>query len=389
VGGIAEEFCARARRYGPCTGAGAMRTLVSLSLSLVAVSAALVGCSSSSEEVAPVEDEAAAIARGDSLVLEMAIAESKVVFGSRLESFRIKSGAESSPCRERAFHLTSAKSLFEAGWSPERAADFSEKADGARFHDYVLASCRDASSEVLAWFGKERDIELSVGDTLLDEDYRPASLPLLLRHRALPGGAPAYYACSSAFRKTQTGETENAKRFAIEVTCKKRAAPTAKELGPIEFVSNPGPYAAVASYKPWMLPAVPSTPASFQAVKAALVDKVPAGTYAGAMSTLTKGCNLRVDVDGDKLVIEHVIQSSRRKRRIEVTADKVLGFASGDVYADPIRVEGTPTGTFAAVEVDDGKGGSEVIRFEKNTNAEGRIVRIDGAEAYCRRLATP
>lgn len=342
------------------------------------------GCASEASE--PAGEDESAIGSGASLTLEMSIAESKVVFDSRLEGFRIKSGADAVPCREQDVSLTSKPSLYAAGWSPEKAADFAEGVSGARYRNYPFASCRDAGTEVLAWFGKERDIELSIGDTLVSEDYSASRLPLLLRHVSLASGEATYYACNGNFAKTLTGETENAKRYDIAVTCRRRAAPSKAQLGPIDFVTNPGPYAALASYRPWLLPAVPATAEKFESVRAALLAKVPAGKYTGAMSTLAKGCNLTVEKTEGGLVLEHVIQSSRRKRRIELKAEALLGFVEGDLFADPIRAEGAPVGRFAAAEFSDGKGDSIVVRFEKNDGLDGKIVRVDGVTSYCRRL---
>lgn len=108
--------------------------------------------------------------------------------------------------------------------------------------------------------------------------------------------------------------------------------------------------------------------------------------FKGAMSTLGKTCKLAVSKTADGLLVEHTIESSNRTRRLELKADALLGFVEGDVFADPIRISGEATGTFAAAEFKDDNGESVVVRFEKNTNVEGQIVRIDGSEAYCRRL---
>lgn len=35
------------------------------------------------------------------------------------------------------------------------------------------------------------------------------------------------------------------------------------------------------------------------------------------------------------------------------------------------------------------RGESVVVRFEKNDDLEGLVVRIDGSEAHCRRLVKP
>ncbi len=348
-----------------------------------------VGCASA--EADPAEsDQADAITRGRTLTLEMTISESKVVYSSRLESFRVTSGAESAPCREAAFGLSSKPSLYDEGWAPEKAAEFSDSIAGATYRSYSLATCRDAGTEVLAWFGSERDIELSVGDQLLASDYDPARLPLLLRHTALGRqGEPGYYECKGAFQKTLVAESANAKRFDVRVSCTGRRAPTKKQLGPVDFLTNPGPFASVVTYKPWMLPAVEATPERFASVRAALLAKVAEGSYEGAMSTLAKKCGLAVRATEDALVVEHTIESSRRTRRLELKAGDLLGFVEGDLHHDPIRPDGPAEGTFAAAEFRDGKGGSVVVRFEQGAGLDDQVVRINGPEAYCRRLAKP
>lgn len=362
-----------------------MRTSACSVLGLLVLSSLAGGCAAEPRD--ETEDGSDAISSGASLTLEMSIAQSKVVYSSNVESFRMRSGAEAAPCRAVRFGLTSPRSLYDAGWSPDRAADFAESAPGARFRDYVLASCRDANTETLAWFGKGRSIELPLEDTLVRDDYRASELPLLVRHVALAGGQATYYTCDGAFRRSVTGETATEKRFDVSVSCRRTSAPTKAELGPVDFLTSPGPYAAVASYRPWMLPAVAATPESFRAVRAALLAKVPAGRYTGAMSTLSKTCGLSLDSAGEGLVIEHETRSSNRTRRLELKAETLRGFVEGELFADPIRAEGAPVGTFAAAEFDDGKGGSVVVRFEQQTGLDGRIVRFDGGNLYCRRLS--
>jgi hypothetical protein len=315
------------------------------------------------------------------------IAESKVVFSSKVESFGVKDGASLDlPCETRSFYLNSKPSLY-AGWSPESAAAFSEDVAGSKFREYQTASCRNADTHVFGWFAKERELEFTVPEQLLNEKYKPAKLPLMLQIAPLGSGAPTYYACNGAFKKTLIGETDNAKRFDIEASCKRRSAPTDGELGPIDFINAPGPYAALASYKPWMLPPVASTKANFERIRNALLAKVAEGKYSGAMSTLSKRCDLEVNATADGLSIDHTIQSSQRTRHLELKADNLLGFVEGDLYPDPIRVSGTPQGKFAAAEFRDSKGESVVVRFEENNTLDGLVVRIDGSETYCRRLA--
>lgn len=350
-----------------------------------------VGCGEASTSEAPAgspdtSDEE--VNSGAALKVYVRIAESKIVFSSRVDSFGVKGASLDLPCRTRAWYLSSKPSLYrEGGWSPAKAADFSEDLPDSDLHEYVLATCRDAETNIVGWFAKEREYEFTVPEQLLDEDYKPAQMPLILQQTKLGSDTATYFSCAGAFQKKLIKETENAKHFDIEMTCRKRAAPSKGELGPIDFMNAPGPYAAVASYKPWALPPVASNKQNFEKVKSALLAHVPAGNYSGAMSTLGKACGLEIVADGDKLLVNHTIKSSNRTRRLVLEPSKLLGFTEGDVFEDPIRVGGEVTGKFAAAEFKDDKGESVVVRFEKNTNLEGQIVRIDGAEAYCRRLA--
>jgi hypothetical protein len=346
------------------------------------------GCSSGSADDAGDDQGALEHERsGDGVSLHLAIAESKVVFDSKVESFNVAgAAAQALPCRDRGFHMTSKKTLYASGWSPDDAASFAENVDGAAFRDYVYASCRDAKSEVFAWFGKSFDIELSVSERLLDEDYKPAHDPLLLRQAAIGSGAPKYYSCDADFQKKLVSETENAKHYDISVACKARSAPTKAELGPADFVAKPGPYAAVASYNDWALPSVESSDSSFERVRSAFVGKVPEGTYSGAMSTLSKTCKMHVQKTAEGLAVDHTIDSSNRTRHLDLRAADLLGFVEGDLFDDPIRVTAQKVGKFAAAEFKDGKGGSFVVRFEDNTTLDAKVVRINGSEAYCRRL---
>jgi hypothetical protein len=135
-----------------------------------------------------------------------------------------------------------------------------------------------------------------------------------------------------------------------------------------------------------MLPAVQSNAATLEKVRTALLAKVPDGKYAGAMSTLSKLCQLDVKKTSDGLDVDHTIVSSNRTRHLQLRAEDLLGFVEGDVYSDPIRITGEKIGKFAAAEFKDDKGGSFIVRFEQNTNADAKIVRINGSDAYCRRL---
>lgn len=344
-----------------------------------------VGCSASTEgDDAAASDEQAATAA--TIDFALTIAESKEVFSSHVLSFAVRgAGGMDLPCRDRSFFLTSKPSLY-AGWSPADAASFSEDASGADFREYIFASCRDAGTQALAWFGKEREYELTVSEQLLDKDYQPSKLPLLVQLQKLGTNASTYYSCASDFEKTLVAESPTAKKFDIALSCKKVNAPSKGQLGPIDFISSPGPYSTIASYREWMLPAVASSPENLAKVRDDLFAKVGEGTYSGAMSTLSKKCEIKIAKTADGLVVDHTIVSSHRTRHLELKASDLLGVTEGDVYADPIRITGTPQGKFVAAEFRDEKGESLTIRFEKNDALDGQIVRINGSEAYCRRL---
>lgn len=105
------------------------------------------------------------------------------------------------------------------------------------------------------------------------------------------------------------------------------------------------------------------------------------------MSTLTKTCKMKVQKTAEGLTVDHTIVNGDRTRHLELKAADLVGFVEGELYADPIRVKGEPTGKFAAAEFRDTKGGSFVVRFEDNATLDATVVRINGSEAYCRRLA--
>jgi hypothetical protein len=315
------------------------------------------------------------------------IAESKIHFTSRVESFGVKSGAALDlPCENRVVSFTSKPNLYDKGWTPEAAPDFDESVPGAKYKAYLFSSCRNAETQVFGWFAQEREYEFTVPEQLLDKKYSPKAMPLVLQYVPLGKGTPSYYACDADFTKKKVGETVNETTFEIGVSCKKRRAPTKAQMGPIDFVNNPGSYAAVSSYNAWMLPPVASTQENVDRARDALISKVAAGKYSGVMSSLSKLCGLEIKETPMGLSIDHTIKSGNRVRHLELNAENILGFIEGDLYKDPLRVTGAPQGTFAAVEFRDNKGASTVVRFEQNTSLDALVVRIDGSEAYCRRL---
>jgi hypothetical protein len=354
---------------------------------LVAVVGAA-GCSAEPSADATAVGDMAETDAPTTLTLSMTVADSKVDFGTHVEAFAVTGARSLSlPCRNAAFALTSKPSLYDEGWSPDEYAKFADDVAGAKYRDYVFASCRDGSTQAIGWFARSRDVELSVTDQLLDEDYDATKLPLVIQLTSIGSDdPPAYYSCGGSFEKKLVEETDDASRYDISVTCKKRREPTKSQLGPVDFVAQPGAYAAVASYDGWTLPAVASTKASFSRVKDALLAAVPEGEYSGAMSTLSKLCDLDIRATSDGLVVDHTIESSNRTRHLELQADDLLGFVEGDLYADPVRPKGDATGTFAAAELRDADGGSFVVRFEHNDGRDAEVVRINGSEAYCRRL---
>jgi hypothetical protein len=346
-----------------------------------------VGCAPSEPSDDSVEGEEALSNGPTKLDVYVKIAESKVVYSSRVESFGVKDGASLNlPCQNRAVSLTSKPKLYDNGWTPEAAPEFAESVQGARYEAYLFSSCRNADTQVFGWFAKAREYEFTVPEQLLYDDYSPREMPLVLQYATLGSGTPTYYTCDADFTKTQVGETETEKKFEIGVSCKKRRAPTKAQMGPIDFVNNPGSYAAVASYNAWMLPPVASTQANLDRARQALFGKIPEGKYSGAMSTLTKLCGLEIKATPTGFSVDHTIKSSNRVRHLELKAEDLLGFVEGDLYTDPIRVTGAPAGKFVAAEFKDNKGESTVIRFEQNTGLDSLVVRIDGSEAYCRRL---
>jgi hypothetical protein len=362
-----------------------MKTLHGSLGGYLAISLLTFGCASSDSD-ADVGGQAEAVTGPATLHVSLTIAESKVVFSSHVEAFAVNDGQNLNlPCRDQSFSMTSKPSLY-SGWSPASVDTFSAEVAGAKFREHPFASCRNPDTQVLGWFGKERDIEFIPSEQLLDKDYDAVKLPLLLQMKVLGSSSATYYSCNGAFKKTLIGESDNAKRFNISVACKSVAAPSHGQLGPIDFITSPGPYAAVATYRGWMLPAVASSQANFDRVRDALLANVPAERYSGAMRTLSSLCDLTVETKGDALVVDHTIKSSGHTRHLELKAEDLLGFAEGDLFSDPLRVRGEPTGTFAAAEFRDSKGDSFVLRFEQNTTLDARVMRINGSETSCRRL---
>jgi hypothetical protein len=197
------------------------RSVLLSSLLLLAVTAA--GCVEPSSSDAETEDDEVNAA---SLKVYLKIAESKIVYTSHTESFGVRGTNLDLGCRTRAWYMSSKPSLYDNGWSVAKAGDFSEDHPDADLKEYILATCRDADTQIIGWFGKHREYEFTVPEQLLDDDYKASRLPLILQQSKLDGsGTPQYYTCNGAFSKKLLGETANAKHYDIEVKCKKREAP--------------------------------------------------------------------------------------------------------------------------------------------------------------------
>lgn len=347
-----------------------------------AMLASAVGCAGTMDGVAEAEANATDPA---SLDFKLTVDEFKRVDNSDTKSFEVEgAAAKALPCRNRAFSLVSKPSLRD-GWDPAKADAFLESVPGSANREYIFASCRDAEREVLAWYGKERRFEFNVGEQMRQKDYDPKKVPLLLRLRTIGNSAATHYACDSAPARKPIKDTEDATRVELSYTCKKTAAPSKGVSGPIDFMSDPGPFAAVASFSDWMLPAVQSDERNFAKARDALFKMIGEGTYTGAMKDLDNVCELTIKKTGDALIIDHTTKSSNRLRHLELTAKDLLGFAEGDLFKNNLRVEGPKVGTFVAAEFQDKKGDSFNLRFEANDGLDKQIVRIDRS-TFCRRL---
>lgn len=344
------------------------------------------GCASDTEGAEAEQD----LAAPSTVQLELEIYENpRAIGGAGVLSFSAKVRSGSLPCKDQRFSLKSRPSVFD-GWSPENAAAFSKAVPGAEARGYAFSSCRNAEEAVHAWFTKATRLDHSVdGQLAASRDYVASENPIQLAYQNLSTGALAYYQCSVPAKKDLVRTEGTATVYALTVSCTSKRTPKANERGPLDFRMNPGPYAAVMSYYGQMLPPVAATPAAFAKVQASLLGYVGPGTKRGAMRTLSNECTLKVESSQNMLTLEHTTVSSGRVRRVELKAEDLLGFVEGDVFSDPLEAEGTVQGRFAAAQFRDPRDaetGTLTVRFERNTNAEGQFVRINGSTTYCRRL---
>lgn len=323
------------------------------------------------------------------LQLRIVQRDSKVTFASKTMRFLMTVGsgvsANTIECRDRGAWMQDMNQDLLKGWKPE-AATSNPKAKG----EYIqIASCRSAKMEAIGWFGIPREYTFNISEQLQQKDYQPAALPLQMRLRETSGGEH-YYSCSTGLSRWKTGEGHGYDEFTVTVACDPIAKLAAAQTGIPDFLTTPGPYAAIAGYRLWPLPWTAGTKQNFDSVAGELLKLVPAGTYSGAMSTLGKTCELKIERIARGLKITHVIEASKtssksRTRVVELSPEALIGSAEGDVFKDPIRIN-EPAGKMVAAEFRKDPVNSLYVMFEKRTDGDGLVVRINGPEAYCRRL---
>lgn len=321
--------------------------------------------------------------------LNIVIQESKVLFISRVQEYDLKVrgshvGDLGLPCRSRSFFLLGGGSLYK-GWNPAKARENDDET--GKMHEYIISTCRNRDIEGLLWFEKPRDIEHNVPEQLAYEDFEPSKNNLLVQIRSIKDSKKSFYRCGQKVKKELLKAGEKSNTYRLTAKCE-AAEVTEKLRGPVDFVNNPGAFAAKASYRGWMLPSVASDSASFEKASKNLLTHVPSGKYSGVMKTLGKTCDIEISVKDGVLSLTHTMTATAKPitRRLSFKAENLIGAVSGDVYEDPIRIEDKAVGRFAAAEFVNEKNEITILRFEKNTNKEGLIVRIDGSESYCRRL---
>lgn len=336
----------------------------------------------------------------ESAEIHLTVKDSKIFFSQKAENFNIQfdSGKKQEifDCRNRGIYLSVGQNLLE-GWDPHDFGyeDFKkdETAHNA-YGQYYFYSCRDQNTQVLLWYQDQKSIgNISaefwgeIDHFFIQDDFDNSKHELVVEKRDLLNDKAQYFSCKEKVTKKQIGETEKYVAYDVATECKELES--FKKTGLTDFIYSPGVFAAYNSYRPQILPPVASTKSNFEKVTEAFLAKIPEGRYSGIMSAGTKTCDLEVSLKKDVLTVKHTITSSAkpRTRILEFTAADLIGFVEGDVYEDPIRVEETAIGTFSAAEFINPKNGESIwIRFEKNENREGQILRINGSEAYCRRL---
>ncbi len=323
--------------------------------------------------------------------LDLEIHEGKITFWNKVEKFKFLPGADALVqlgCRNQDFYLTSVESLYK-GWDVANAFDYRDSFPGADFREYTFADCRNKDSQAFLWFPKERDNELTIPDELLEDDYDSTQLPLNVQLWNLVDGSKKYFKCAGERSKEYVSENEEFKIFNVKVDCAPVDTIAKKLRGPIDFTSEPGPYGAPGSYRGRMLPPLAPTTENLVKITQALLAKIPAGKYAGKMSTLTKLCEVEIKLTNDALEITHTTITSsgtRRERKLSLKAEDILGFTEGDLFEDLNGIEGDPVGKYSAGEFREPKKAPVSVRFEQNDGLDGKVLRINGATTYCRRL---
>lgn len=325
----------------------------------------------------------------DDLSFSLVIRESKLVYDSHVVAFAaelksVGTQKESVECRDSSSYLLDVPVDLRSGW--DSTPGWTGGRAAPRNQESVIVTCRNQKYEIMGWFAEARDTELLVSDELVSKDYSPAKLPLLVRVKSSQG--VQFFSCGSKFVKTLTGETANYTEHTISEACSPIRDLAKKDTGIVDFVSAPGSFAAVAAYRQWPLPWQPITSKTFEATVDSLLKNVPAGEYSGAMASLGKTCDLKIERLPGKLKVTHTMTSTSRPRvrTLEITADSMLGAAEGPVFKDPNRVLPDDSGRMAAIEFKKDSRSSSHMMFEKRTDLDGLVVRLNGSEMYCRRL---
>lgn len=312
--------------------------------------------------------------------------DSKILYISKTMSFSIliKDGAKSRSvtCRDSSSYIPDFGQDLLKGWDPAQALATTR----VGLQSFSVADCRTNDLEILGWFPNATEDDYIVSEQLVRKDYKPAKQPLALRVRTAKGETQMY-SCMKNFTRKKTGEGENYIEFTVNQACERISDVPASQTGMIDFITTPGPFAAIAGYRGWQLPWLERTEKNFEKSIDALLAQVPAGTYGGVMSTLSKTCDVKIERTPGKLTITHTINSSKRKRTVELVAANLLGAAEGPVFKDPIRVSASEMGRMAAAEFEN-KGKSLFVMFENRTDSDGQVARLNGSEAYCRRLVS-
>jgi hypothetical protein len=319
------------------------------------------------------------------LELQLKIEKSKESYSSAVTGFSTKfivDGIEKTMiCQNlKGYALDLNQNLYQ-GW------DVNKTPQAGPSFELNMMSCRDSEHEILGWFSRGRQYMSSVSGELLNENYLPVQNPLMMRLRSADNSMK-YFKCDSGIFRTKTGETDRVEKFEISESCTPIADLPANKTGHPDFITNHGAYAAISAYREIRLPWAPRTVSKFNEVVDALLEKIPAGTYNGIMTTNAKTCQVTITRGDNKLTVKHVMTATPRRntQSLELVPEKLHGFATGNVYQNPIQAHSQVRGTMAAGEFRFAEKGSKFFMFEKRADLDGLVLRVDGSNLYCRRL---